>query len=50
MNPEKFTYKAQHAIGEAQQLAMHLAHHGVDSAHFLKALLEQDEDALSRWI
>ncbi len=41
MNPEKFTTKLQHALADAQSLAIGRDHQFIDPAHLMVALLDQ---------
>ena len=43
MRFDKFTLKVQEAIQEAQTLAGHYGHQGIDVEHLLFAFLEQPE-------
>jgi ATP-dependent Clp protease ATP-binding subunit ClpB len=43
MDLNKFTQKAQEALIQAQQLASDLNHQGIEPAHLLLALLQQDQ-------
>ncbi len=43
MNFEKFTIKAQQAIGDAQQLVLHYGQQQLEPEHLLKALLQDSE-------
>jgi len=43
MNLEKLTQKAQEALAESQQLAQEMDHQTIEPAHFLLALIQQEE-------
>ena len=44
MNLDKFTLKSQEAIQQAQQIAVGLGNNNLETGHFLKAILEVDEN------
>ncbi len=44
MNFNQYTLKAQEAIVQAQQIASNINHQGIDTAHLLKGLLQQQEE------
>ncbi len=46
MNANNFTVKALEALTNAQQIAFDNAHPQLDTLHFLKGMLDADEDAL----
>ncbi len=46
MNANNFTVKALEALSNAQQIAFDNAHPQLDTLHFLKGMLDADEDAL----
>ncbi len=46
MNANNFTVKALEALNNAQQIAFDNAHPQLDTLHFLKGMLDADEDAL----
>lgn len=46
MNLNQMTIKAQETIAKAQQLAFNMQHQQIDTAHLLKAMLENDESAI----
>ncbi len=46
MNFEKFTFKSQQALQQAQELAQELQHGSIDTVHLLKGMLEVDTDVL----
>ncbi len=47
MNLDRYTQKAQEAVFAAQQLAQDMAHHEIEPAHLLLALVEQEEGVVS---
>lgn len=50
MNIEKFTEKAQEAVGAAQEIAIRYGHQQVDGEHLHLALLSQEEGLIPRLI
>lgn len=50
MNIERFTEKAQEAIGAAQEIAVRYGHQQIDGEHLHLALLNQDEGLIPRLI
>lgn len=50
MNLDKFTDKAQEALGNAQEIALRMQHQQVDGEHLHMALLTQEEGLIPRLI
>jgi len=50
MNLDKFTEKAQEALGNAQEIALRMQHQQVDGEHLHMALLTQEEGLIPRLI
>lgn len=50
MDMDKFTEKAQEALGNAQEIALRMKHQQVDGEHLHMALLMQDEGLIPRLI
>ena len=46
MRYDKFTLKAQEALQEADTIAHEYNHQGIDTPHFLKALIEQEDGVI----
>src|ERR1041384_7139837 len=47
MNLNNFTIKSQEAVEQAVQLAMQNGQQAIETAHLLKALMQNDEDVIS---